>query len=315
METMISGILASMISLSAPLLIAAEGEVFVERSGQFNMGIEGIMISSALCSFATTIWTNSLFLGFVAGGILGALLGAAMFLLIYKFNLSPLLVAIVLNLLATGVTGFLATLYANSGSVPVKSLQLENVAIPLLSKIPYIGEVLFCQNIVVYISYIMVPLASYYLFHTKAGLEIRAVGEDDLAAQAMGIDVFRIQLKCFVIGGITAGISGAYTSLSLGMFLDNMTQNKGFISMALCAFSGQKPVGTMIASLFFALVDSIQIRLQVYSSKIPYEFMLILPYILTIVALAITAKRQHRWKKKKAKKLEVVVEQTEDYVI
>lgn len=300
MGTIILGTLASMVSLSAPLLIAAEGEVFVERSGQFNMGIEGIMILSALISFAMTFVTGSVALGFLVGAAAGAVLGIFLFLLIEKLNLSGILVAVVFNLLAAGITSFLASLFISSNSVPLRSQKLTSIAIPLLSDIPYIGSILFQQNLVVYLSYLAVPLAGYYLFHTRGGLELRAVGEDAQAAESMGINVFRTKRKCFMIGGVAAGISGAYTSLTLGMFLDAMTENKGFISMALCAFSGQNPYGTFVGSLFFALVDSVQIRLQVYNSGIPYEFMLMLPYILTIIVLAIPKRNVKRvWKQGK----------------
>lgn len=319
METMIIGTLAAMVSLSAPLLIAAEGEVFVEKSGQFNMGIEGIMILSALISFVMTLASGSLTLGFLVGAVAGAFMGLVLFLLIEKLQLSGILVAVVFNLLATGITSFLANMFINSNSVPVRSVKLTAIAIPLLSEIPYIGSVLFQQNLVVYFSYLSVPLLGYYLFRTRGGLELRAVGEDELAAATMGINVFRTKMKCFVIGGITAGISGAYISLTLGMFLNAMTENKGFIAMALCAFSGQNPYGTFLGALFFALVDAIQIRLQVYNSGIPYEFMLMLPYILTIIVLAIPVRKKCKRvckKNRKAKKeASLRIEEPNEYTI
>ena len=289
MGDIIAGTLASMISLSVILLIAAQGESFVEKSGQFNLGIEGMMISSALCAFAATYFTGSTAAGIAAGAVTGAVLGLLNFLLIEGLKISGVLVGIVFNLLAGGVTGFLTQLSLNGGSTPLQSAKLEAVSIPLLSDIPYIGESLFHQNAVVYLAFLAVPLIQYYMFHTKHGLQIRAVGEDAAAARTMGINVGKVKRRCFILGGLTAGISGAYCSLTLGMFMDNMTANKGFIAMALCALCRQNPAAIFFGALFFALVDSIQIRLQLFQSGIPYEFMLCLPYIMTIIAVFLTS--------------------------
>lgn len=289
MSSYIVGTLTSMISLSVMLLIAAEGEIFVERSGQFNMGIEGIMISAALSAFAATYFSKSLFIGFLVGAVAGAILGVLIFLLIQGLHLSGILVAVIFNLMASGVTGFLAEMTVKRSTSPLLCKELASIQIPVLSRIPYIGEILFDQNIVVYLSFLAVPFISYYLFQTKSGLEIRAVGEDEVAAQSMGISVFRTKMKCFLFGGITAGIAGAYCSLTIGLFMDGMTENKGFIAMALCAFSGRYPVACLFGALFFALVDAIQIRVQLFNTMVPYEFLLCLPYALTIFALLFTS--------------------------
>lgn len=291
MSSVLIGTLSSMISLSVILLIAAQGEAFVEKSGQFNMGIEGIMISSALCAYVATYFSRSIVAGIVAGAISGAVFGYVNFWLIERIHISAVLVGIVFNLLAGGVTGFLAEICVNGSNAPLQSKKIANISIPVLSQIPYIGKILFRQNLIVYLAFLAVPLIHYYLFHTKGGLYIRAVGEGETAAQTMGINVTHVKRKCFVIGGIAAGISGAYCSLTLGLFMDNMTENKGFIAMALCAFSRQNPIGIFIGALFFALVDSIQIRLQLFNSGIPYEFMVCLPYVLTIVAVLFTSDR------------------------
>lgn len=283
-----------MISLSVPLLIAAEGEIFVERSGQFNMGIEGIMALAALASFAVTLVTGSVLLGFAAGAIVGMLSGLFIFVLIQKVKVNDVLVAIVFNLLSTGITGFLAALFINSNNVPKQSVHLNDILIPFLSKIPWLGPILFAQNLMVYLAIPSVPIARYVLFHTRFGLELRAVGGNKTAAQTMGINAYITQMKCFIIGGAAGGLAGAYMSLTLGMFVENMTASKGFIAMALCAFSGGNPYGTFFGALFFALVDSLQIRLQVFKLNIPYEFFLMLPYIMTIVVLVITAKRKRK---------------------
>jgi simple sugar transport system permease protein len=291
MSAMIIGLFSSMFALCVPLLIAAEGEVFVERSGQFNMGIEGMMGLGAIAGFATTLATGSSFLGFIAGGIIGGLLAIAMFLLIYKLQLDMLVVAIVFNLLATGIAGFLATLFINSSSIPIQCKKLADLHIPFLSDIPILGPILFSRNYMVYIAILSVPVIAYILYKRKFGLELRAVGGNAAAAQTMGIDVFKTKMKCFLIGGVSGGVAGAYLSLTLGMFVENMTMNKGFIALALCTFSKGKPYGTLVGALIFALADSIQLRFQLIDIDIPYEFLLMLPYVLTIIVLTVSAKR------------------------
>lgn len=286
-----------MFALCVPLLIAAEGEVFVERSGQFNMGIEGMMVLGAISGFAATLATGSTLLGFIAGGITGGLLAIAMFLLIYKLKLDLLVVAIVFNLLAAGVTGFLATLFINSSSIPVKCNKLTDLHIPFLSDLPIAGPILFSKNYMVYVAILSVPIIAHVLYKRKFGLELRAVGGNASAAQTMGIDVFKTRMKCFLIGGVSGGIAGAYLSLTLGMFVENMTMNKGFIALALCTFSKGKPYGTLAGALLFALADSIQIRFQPIDIDIPYEFLLMLPYVLTVVVLTISAKRSREERK------------------
>jgi simple sugar transport system permease protein len=291
MSGLITGLFSSMLALCVPLLIAAEGEVFVEHSGQFNMGIEGMMMLGALSAFAVTIVTKSTPLGLLSGALTGGVLAAAMFLLIYKVRLDLVVVAIVFNLLAAGITGFLSTLFIGSSRVPKQCEKITDVAIPFLSKIPVVGPVLFARNYMVYAALAFVPVVARVLFRTRFGLELRAVGSHKLAASTMGINVSRTQFKCFVIGGLSGGLAGAYMSLTLGMFVENMTMNKGFIALALCTFSRGNPYGTLAGALLFTLADSLQLRLQLFNFSIPYEFLLMLPYALTIVVLAASARR------------------------
>ncbi len=292
MEGFIQGLLISMLALCVPLLIAAIGEIFVERSGQFNMGIEGMMAFSALSAFAAALATGHPMIGIAVGTVTGTAAGYVMFVLIERLRLSGILVAVVFNLLAQGVTGFLATFFINGGSVPMQSAKLKAVSIPVLSALPWVGDILFSQNMMVYVAVLMVPAASWLLFHTRFGLALRAVGERELAAQTMGIRTSRMKRNCFLIGGAAAGLAGAYMSLTLGMFVDGMTENKGFIAMALCVFSGRNPWGSFWGALLFSLADSLQIRLQVFNLKIPYEFFLMLPYVMTIGVLVMAAGRK-----------------------
>jgi simple sugar transport system permease protein len=292
MSELITGLFSSMLALCVPLLIAAEGEVFVERSGQFNMGIEGMMALGALSAFAASFVTKSTLLGLFAGALTGGILAAAMFLLIYRVRLDLVVVAIVFNLLAAGITGFLSALFIGSSRVPKQCEKIVDFAIPFLSKIPVLGPVFFARNYMVYAAFICVPVVAWVLFRTRFGLELRAVGSHKLAAGTMGINVFRTQFKCFVIGGLSGGLAGAYMSLTLGMFVENMTMNKGFIALALCTFSRGRPYGTLVAALLFTLADSLQLRLQLFDFSVPYEFLLMLPYALTVAVLAVTAGRE-----------------------
>jgi simple sugar transport system permease protein len=293
------GVVFSTFALCVPLLIAAEGEVFVERSGQFNMGIEGMMSLGAIAAFAVTLVTKSTLLGLLAGGAVGGVLAMGMYLLIAKVRLDLVVVAVVFNLLAKGITGFLAVLFINSSNVPIRCEKLAGLHIPFLSEIPVIGPALFSSNYMVYLSLAFVPVVSWVLFRTKFGLKVRAVGGNKLATETMGINVFLIRLKCFVIGGVTGGIAGAYMCLTLGMFVESMTMNKGFIALAFCTFSQGRPYGTLIGTLLFALADSFQLRFQLFDFQIPYEFLLMLPYMLTVVMLAMTAGRELRQEKRR----------------
>ena len=305
MSGIITGILSSTVSLSVTLLIAALGEVFVEKSGQFNMGIEGIMISGALASFAGSYWSGNAYIGLLFGAVTGLLTGALLYVLIEKANVNGILAAVVINLLASGTTGFIAVRCLNNGSVPLQCKKITAIAIPGLSELPYVGKILFSQNLIVYLTFLSVPFLYHYLFKTRKGLEIRAVGEDETAAKTMGIHTELVKLKCFIFGGFCAGIAGGYVCLTLGLFMDGMTENKGFIAMALCVFSGMNPIGTMLGSVFFSLVDSIQIYLQVFHFNIPYEFMVSLPYVLTIVALVVASLRKEKKHKTKVKRRKV----------
>ena len=312
MSGIITGILSSTVSLSITLLIAALGEVFVEKSGQFNMGIEGIMISGALASFAGAYWSDNAYIGILVGAVTGSLIGILLYILIEKIKVNGILAAVVINLLASGTTGFIAVKCLNNGSVPLQCKKITAVVVPVLSELPYVGKILFSQNLIVYLTFLSVPFLHHYLFKTRKGLEIRAVGEDEAAAKTMGINADLVKLKCFVFGGICAGIAGGYVCLTLGLFMDGMTENKGFIAMALCVFSGMNPIGTLVGSVFFSLVDSIQIYLQVFDFNIPYEFMVSLPYVLTIVALAFAALRNEKKHKTKRKTGKVTKTESEE---
>lgn len=315
MSGIITGILSSTISLSVILLIAAEGEVFVEKSGQFNMGIEGIMISSALASFGGSYLLNNAYIGLLIGALLGVAIGVLIYTLINIVQINGILVAVVINLLASGITGFVAIRGLNGGSAPLQCDKITPLEIPVLSDIPIIGEILFRQNIIVYLAFLAVPLLYHYLLKTRKGLEIRAVGQDETAAQTMGINTRLVKLKSFAFGGLCAGISGAYICLTMGLFMDGMTANKGFIAMALCAFSGRNPIGTLIGSVFFSLIDSIQIYLQLFDLNIPYEFMVSLPYVLTIIALIVASRRKEKVLKKKMKPQAVKEDERVEYTI
>jgi ABC-type uncharacterized transport system permease subunit len=255
------------------------------------MGIEGMMALGALSAFGVTLVTKSTLLGLLSGALIGGILAVAMFLLIHKVRLDLVVVAIVFNLLAAGITGFVSTLFIGSSRVPKQCEKIVDIAVPLLSKIPVAGPVFFTRNYMVYAAFICVPVVAWVLFRTRFGLELRAVGSHKLAASTMGINVFRTQFKCFVIGGLSGGLAGAYMSLTLGMFVENMTMNKGFIALALCTFSRGRPYGTLVGALLFTLADSLQLRLQLFDFTIPYEFLLMLPYALTVVVLAVTARQ------------------------
>ncbi|MEF9952468.1 MAG: ABC transporter permease [Clostridium sp.] len=290
----------SVIRVTTPILFAALAALISNKAGVVNIGIEGIMLMSALVGVIGSAFTQSAFLGVIFAMAAGALM--ALILAYFALNLKTdiILGGIALNLFATGGTVFL--LYLVSGdrgaSTSLASLTVPQVTIPIIDKIPVIGPILSGHNLLTYISVIMVGVVSYFLYKTPTGLKIRAVGEAPHAASSVGISVRGIQYKALIISGLLSGLAGAYMSMGyLSMFSNNMTAGRGFIALAAEAMGRGTPIGTFIASVVFGFADALSGALQALS--VPAEFVQMIPYLTTIIGLVVYSAS----KAKKANKL------------
>ena len=286
----IVGIILGGIPLSVSLLLAGLGEMFTQRSGVFNLGVEGIMMLSAFIGFFTVYTIGSPVLGIFAAMIAGALMGALMGLVSITFKAAQGISGIGLFMFGWGLSGTLFRVYVGG----IKTIEgINNIYIPVLSDIPVIGPILFSQNPLVYIAYALVPAASWLLFRTSWGLKVRAVGTTPAAADTVGVNVVKIRYQSLVIGGVMAGLAGAYLSICQAhLFADNITAGRGFIAVALVYFGRWKPVGIMGGALLFSMAHSFQRLIQVYGINFPYEIAVVIPYLLVIIVLAFTWKSQ-----------------------
>ncbi len=287
--SVIFGIIVSGIRLATPYLFAAIGETFAQTSGVLNLGVEGIMLMGAFSGFYVATNTGSLWMGLLTAAVVGLLMGLLMALISVTFQAEQGISGIGLSLLGLGLSSLLFE--KTMGSVVVLS-GFQPIRIPLLGNIPYLGDVLFNNNILVYAAFLLVPLSAFVLNRTTLGLKIRAVGQNPQPADTLGISVAKIRYLTVAFGGIMAGIAGASLSLSLiDLFQENMTNGMGYIAVALVYFGGWRPWGVLGGSLLFSFVNAFQLWLQVKGVHIPSNIALMMPYVLTIVVLAFAANR------------------------
>jgi simple sugar transport system permease protein len=283
------GILASGIRLATPYLYAAIGETLSQRSGVLNLGVEGQMLMGAFAAFYVTFQTGNVWLGILAAVVVGAVMGVAMAFVSIHLQAEQGISGIGFYLFGLGMSTLLfqmllGTVETVSGFAPIK--------IPVLSDIPVIGEIFFRQNILVYIAFALVPIAHFVLQRTTLGLKIRSVGENPEAADSLGVGVATVRYITVTLGGLLSGIAGASMSIALlNVFQQNMTSGLGFIAVALVYFGGWRPLGVMLGALLFSMVNALQLRLQVEGVPIPSDLMVMMPYILTIIALVLTVQR------------------------
>jgi ABC-type uncharacterized transport system permease subunit len=287
--TVIIGILASGIRLATPYLYAAIGETFGQRSGVLNLGVEGQMLLGAFAAFYVAFTTGSLWLGMLAAVIVGAVMGLAMAFVSINLQAEQGISGIGFYLFGLGMSDLLfqkllGTVETVKGFAPV--------SIPLLSDVPIVGEIFFQQNLLVYGAFALVPIAWFVLKKTTLGLKVRSVGENPEAADSLGVSVARVRYFTVTLGGILSGVAGASLSIAnLNVFQQNMTSGLGFIAVALVYFGGWRPAGVLLGALLFSMVNSLQLWVQVLGIPIPSDFAVMMPYVLTILALVIMVQR------------------------
>jgi simple sugar transport system permease protein len=284
------GILASGIRLATPYLFAAIGETLGQRSGVLNLGVEGQMLMGAFMAFYVSLQTGNLWLAMLAAAVVGAVMGLAMAFVSIDLQAVQGISGIGFYLFGLGMSTLLFQMLV--GTVETVS-GFPPIHIPWLSDIPVIGEIFFQQNILVYVAFALVPLASFVLQRTTLGLKIRAVGENPEAADSLGVSVRLVRYITVTLGGLLSGVAGASMSIALlNVFQQNMTSGLGFIAVALVYFGGWQPVRVMVGALLFSMINALQLRLQLIPDwPIPSEWMIVAPYVFTIFVLVLTVQR------------------------
>lgn len=287
--TVLIGILSSGIRLATPYLYAAIGETFSQKSGVLNLGVEGQMLLGAFAGFYVSLTTGNLWLGVLAATIVGALMGLAMAYVTVNLQAQQGISGIGFYLFGLGMSDLLFQKLMPT----VETVQgFRKIHISGLSDIPGIGEIFFSHNMLVYIAFLLVPIAWFVLNKTTLGLKIRSVGENPEAADSLGVNVGRIRYFTIILGGTLSGIAGASLSIGLlNVFQQNMTSGSGFIAVALVYFGAWRPVGVLGGALLFSMINSLQLWIQVKSVPIPSEIAIMMPYVLTILVLVATVSR------------------------
>jgi simple sugar transport system permease protein len=280
------------ITFSAPLLIAAIGELIIERSGIMNIAIEGIMIVAAAVGFLATYLTNSVVIGIIAAMLIGGLFGLILAFFSVKMKTSQIIIGLGLLVLGMGLSSLIYRLFIGVQLVAPQIKVLPNLPIPLLSQIPFIGDILFNQNILVYVGFILVPVVYFVLNKTPLGLRIRACGENPRAIDVLGINVFQIRTWSTVIGSMIIALAGFYLPMILtGTFSDGMVGGRGWLALQLVIFGRWIPGYILAGSLFFAYIEALQFRFAMTIQAVPAQFFLILPYLFAIIALVLVYRR------------------------
>jgi simple sugar transport system permease protein len=291
MISLFTSILAITLRAGTSLVYATLGEIYTENSGILNLGLEGIMILSAVTGFATAYYSDSVLLGFLIAMLVGAILATIHAFLSVTMRANQVVSGLSITLFGTGLASYLGQrLGPESNNFYLAGLvgpKLQTISIPFLSEIPIIGS-LFNQDILTYIIYLLVPIAWFYLYKTRNGLNLRSVGEDPQTADAMGINVAKTRYLYTILGGVLVGLGGARLSLSYTPgWSENLTGGRGWIVIALVIFAMWNPGRAFLGALLFGGINAVQFRLQAAGTNIPASFLNMLPYIMTVVVLVI----------------------------
>ena len=284
----LTGLLQAAVLLAVPLIFGSMAGLLCEKSGVINIAIEGQLLFAAFVSAVVASLSQNLIWGLISAPIAGVLVSWILAYFSIRFQVDQVILGFVINVLVLGLTNFFYTVLL----VPYESTwnaagSFSAIPIPVLSKIPIIGPILFNQTIIVYFMYLIVTVIQIALFKSKWGLRTRAVGELPIAADSVGIDVNKLRFRNVLIAGAVAGVGGAvFTIGAVGVFSQSMTAGAGFIALACLIFGKWSPKGALIAALFFGFTNSLQSNLSIAGVPIPSEFMLMIPYIATIIAVS-----------------------------
>jgi len=282
----LSGMLKTSVSNAAPIAFGALSGVMCERVAVINIGIEGMLLTGAFVGAVVGSLLGG-WMGLVAATLAGGILASGLAVLAIRYRVDQIVAGVVVNIFALGLTSFLSASFLVDNPDMNQPPIFVAWNVPLLSDIPILGPLLFQHNVFVYALYVLTALFAYALFRTRWGLRSRAVGEHPKAADTLGVNVFKFRYVNVMLGGMIAGFGGAFFTLgSVGSFNENMTGGRGFIGLAAMIFGRWHPVGALAAALVFGFADSLQVKLGILSTGIPSEFLLMAPYLTTIVVVA-----------------------------
>jgi simple sugar transport system permease protein len=285
-----ASILAVTIRAGTSLLYATLGEILAERSGVLNLGVEGMMLMGAVSAFAAAYHTGSPWAGVATAMLVGGLLASIHAFLTITLRADQVVSGLSLTIFGSGLSSFLGQRLGPE-SKPLVGLigpQFVRLPIPGLSGIPFLGEALLRQDLLVYVMYLLVPLAGYFLYRTRPGLHLRAVGENPHTADAMGINVVGLRYFYTVLGGMLVGLGGAHLSLAYTPgWTENLTGGRGWIAIALVIFAMWDPLRAVIGAVLFGGINAVQFRMQAAGTTIPAAFLNMMPYLFTVAVLVV----------------------------
>ncbi len=284
----IEAILLTVITASTPLVIAAMGELVTERSGVLNLGVEGMMIIGAVCAFAVAQMSGSALIGVCAGMLAGAAFSLLFAFLTLTLVANQVATGLALTILGLGVSGMLGESFVGTPGV-----KLQPIVVPVLADIPLIGPLLFHQDLIFYLSVLLVIGVNWFLFRTRAGLKLRAIGDNHGSAHTLGIHVIRTRYLAVLFGGACAGLAGAQLSLVYTpQWVENMSAGRGWIALALVVFASWRPWRVLAGGYLFGAVTIGQLHAQAFGIGLPSQLLSALPYAATIVVLVIISQNR-----------------------
>ncbi len=287
----VEAILYQTLKLVPAILFASLGELVAEKSGVLNLGVEGVMLMAAFTAFDVTYMTGNPWIGILAAILVSLVLGLAFSFFAVNLRVNQVVIGLGLWLFGLGLSDTLYRAFFAVGVTPTVPI-IGDMDIPYLSSIPVIGRIFFEQNPLVYISILLIPVVSFFLYKTNLGMKIQAVGENPRAAETMGVDVYKIRYLAVLIGAAFAGVGGAYFTISLlSTFMLNITFGRGFIALAMIYFGKWKPYRIFLPLIIFSFVDSLQLGVQAIGVPIKYFFLNMIPYITIIALIPILGRR------------------------
>lgn len=283
---------AATIRIATPLLLAALGELVAERGGVYNMGVEGMMLMGAFTGYLAAHESGSLWFGVVAAGLTGGLMALVFAIMVVTLKVEQIVTGLALNLLGAGLSNYwLRAAFADSSQTPTIS-HFSNVPIPGLGELPVVGPILFDQRVLTYLAFLMVPVVWFFLFRTRYGLIVRCAGENPKALDVKGVAVAPVQYAAVIFGGVMAGFGGAFLSVgSAARFVPDMTNGRGWLAIIIVIAGLWRPYPVVAAALIFSLLDALQLHIQGIGIRVPYQLLLMMPYVIAIVALMIRRAR------------------------
>jgi ABC-type uncharacterized transport system permease subunit len=283
-------ILTIAIRAGTSLVYATVGEIITERAGILNLGVEGMMIMGAVTAFAAAFHTGHAWAGVATAIVVGGLLALVHAFLTITLRADQTVSGLALTIFGTGLASFLGQRLGPGGTPLVGQVgpRFGKIPIPILADLPLVGPSIFNQDILVYIMYLFVPLAWYFLYKTRPGLHLRAIGESPQTADAMGVNVFGLRYLYTVVGGMLVGLGGAHLSLAYTPgWTENLTGGRGWIAIALVIFATWDPARAVLGALLFGGVNAVQFRLQAAGTTIPAAFLNMMPYAFTVLVLVL----------------------------